>query len=89
MQGCSLSLETFFEHLVTSRLSLETLTPQSRRVLFTCLALRVILNGKCCDVRRCCDVAGVDVMIERRRMKFVEKLFADEQLSFLSKVRWC
>ena len=49
-----------------------------------------VQDNNCIDeIRRCCDVPGVHVMIERRRMKFVEKLLADEQLSFLSKVRWC
>jgi len=49
-----------------------------------------VQDNNCIDeIRRCCDLPGVDVMIERGRMKFVEKLLADEQLSFLSKVRWC
>ena len=33
--------------------------------------------------------AGVGLLTERRRMKFVEQLLADEPLYFLSKVRWC
>ena len=42
-----------------------------------------VQDNNCIDeIRRCCDVPGVHVMIERRRMKFVEKLLADEQLSF-------
>ena len=41
-------------------------------------------DNNCIDeIRRCCDLPGVHVMIERRRMNFVEKLLADEQLSFI------
>jgi len=32
---------------------------------------------------------GVGVLIERRRLQFVEKLFADEQLTYLFRLRLC
>ena len=44
-----------------------------------------VQDNNCIDEIRCCDVPGVHVMIERRRMRFVEKLLADEQLSFYLK----
>ena len=44
-------------------------------------------NNCIAEIRAFCDLPYIGVLIERRRLKFVEKLVADEQLSYLFRLR--
>jgi len=44
-------------------------------------------NNCIAEIRAFCDLPYIGVLIERRQLKFVEKLVADEQLSYLFRLR--
>jgi len=46
-------------------------------------------NNSIAEIRKFCDLSYIGVLIERRRLQFVEKLFADEQLTYLFRLRLC
>jgi len=46
-------------------------------------------NNCIAEIRKFCDLPYIGVLIERRRLQFVKKLFADEQLTYLFRLRLC
>jgi len=46
-------------------------------------------NNCIAQIRKFCDLPYIGVLIERRRLQFVEKLFADEQLTYLFRLSLC
>jgi len=46
-------------------------------------------NNCITEIGKFCDLPYIGVLIERWRLQFVEKLFADEQLTYLFRLRLC
>jgi len=74
------------EVLPLSERSLKSLDFCVRQVVANVFSVQ---NNNCiAEIRKFCR-CHIGVLIERRRLQFVEKLFADKQLTYLFRLRLC